>query len=47
MDKPMTWPPSQLQSCTADGTGAGNKIKDQELTIESGTINISSVYSQG
>nr|AMP82917.1 transcription factor BIM1 [Catalpa bungei] len=39
-DKTMTWP--QLnRSCTA------NKMKDQELTIESGTINISSVYSQG
>ncbi|KAI3463843.1 hypothetical protein Pfo_020506 [Paulownia fortunei] len=46
-DKTMTWPPSQFRSCTADCTGAGNKMKDQELTIESGTINISSVYSQG
>ncbi|KAL3617830.1 hypothetical protein CASFOL_038151 [Castilleja foliolosa] len=34
-DKTMTWPPS-----TAD------KMNDQEVTIESGTINISSVYSQ-
>ncbi|KAL0463721.1 UNVERIFIED_CONTAM: Transcription factor BIM1, partial [Sesamum latifolium] len=45
-DNRITWPPSQIQqnaSCTADG----NKMKDGEPTIESGTINISSVYSQG
>ncbi|KAK4383338.1 Transcription factor BIM1 [Sesamum angolense] len=45
-DNRITWPPSQIQqnaSCTADS----NKMKDGEPTIESGTINISSVYSQG
>ncbi|KAG8387947.1 hypothetical protein BUALT_Bualt02G0074200 [Buddleja alternifolia] len=36
-DKTMTRPPSQVRST----------IKDQELAIESGTINISTVYSQG
>ncbi|KAK6153489.1 hypothetical protein DH2020_013128 [Rehmannia glutinosa] len=41
-DKTTTWPPS-----TPDCTASGNKTKDQELSIESGTINISSVYSQG
>lgn len=44
-DKTMTWPPSQpLQNKlhTADRPDAGH-----ETTIESGTINISSVYSQG
>lgn len=47
VDKTTTWPPSQLRSCTTDCTGGSNKITEQELTIESGTINISSVYSQG
>lgn len=48
VDKATTWPPpSQLRSCTTDCTGGGTKITEQELTIESGTINISSVYSQG
>ncbi|KAL2234889.1 UNVERIFIED_CONTAM: Transcription factor BIM1 [Sesamum indicum] len=44
-DNRITWPPSQSQqnACTDDG----NKMKDGEPTIESGTINISSVYSQG
>ncbi|KAL1553393.1 transcription factor BIM1-like isoform X2 [Salvia divinorum] len=42
VEKTMTRPPSQVRSCTTD-----NKITEQELTIESGTINISSVYSQG
>lgn len=46
-DKTMTWPPPQFRSCTSNSNGAGNKTKDQEPTIESGTINISSVYSQG
>ncbi|KAL6995008.1 hypothetical protein U1Q18_005142 [Sarracenia purpurea var. burkii] len=32
---------------TADATVASNKIKEQELTIESGKISISAVYSQG
>ncbi|XP_057791661.1 transcription factor BIM1 isoform X2 [Salvia miltiorrhiza] len=42
LEKAMTWPPSQLRSCTTD-----TKMTEHELTIESGTINISSVYSQG
>lgn len=33
-------------SCTAD-SAVSNKLKEQELTIESGTISISSIYSQG
>lgn len=43
-------PQSQLwqsRSCTADSTVASDKLKDQELAIESGTISVSSVYSQG
>ncbi|PWA64011.1 basic helix-loop-helix (bHLH) DNA-binding superfamily protein [Artemisia annua] len=42
--------PSQLwqsRSCTTDCTVAGDKSKDQDLTIESGTISISTIYSQG
>ncbi|XP_065879586.1 transcription factor BIM1 [Euphorbia lathyris] len=36
------------RSCTSDGFAvAGDKLKEQELTIEGGTISISSVYSQG
>ncbi|XP_031287622.1 transcription factor BIM1 isoform X2 [Pistacia vera] len=35
------------RSCTSDGAVVGNKLKEQELSIESGTINISTVYSQG
>ncbi|WCJ35792.1 basic helix-loop-helix (bHLH) DNA-binding superfamily protein [Euphorbia peplus] len=36
------------RSCSSDGfADAGDKLKEQELTIEGGTINISSVYSQG
>ncbi|KAK3026859.1 hypothetical protein RJ639_042359, partial [Escallonia herrerae] len=38
----------QSRSCTTECTVASDKLlKDQELTIESGTISISSVYSQG
>ncbi|KAL7153043.1 hypothetical protein ABFS83_04G138600 [Erythranthe nasuta] len=37
LDKTITWPPLPER----------NRTKDQEPTIESGTINISSVYSQG
>ncbi|KAL8474791.1 hypothetical protein ACS0TY_031286 [Phlomoides rotata] len=37
MDRTMTWPLG----------ASGNKKKEQEVSIESGTINISSVYSQG
>ncbi|KAM7471206.1 hypothetical protein LguiA_009389 [Lonicera macranthoides] len=37
----------QNRSCTTNTTDAGGKPKDQELTIESGTAGISSVYSQG
>ncbi|XP_044465565.1 transcription factor BIM1-like isoform X2 [Mangifera indica] len=33
--------------CTSDGAVVSDKLKEQELGIESGTINISSVYSQG
>lgn len=46
LDKTDTsWPPSQqLRSCS---TTDCNKMAEQELTIESGTINISTVYSQG
>nr|GEW96636.1 transcription factor BIM1 isoform X1 [Tanacetum cinerariifolium] len=42
--------PSQLwqsRSCTTDCTIAADKSKDQDLTIESGTISISTIYSQG
>ncbi|XP_076900143.1 transcription factor BIM1-like isoform X2 [Bidens hawaiensis] len=38
----------QSRSCTTDCTTvARDKLKDQELTIESGTISISTIYSQG
>ncbi|KAK4844251.1 hypothetical protein QYF36_018060 [Acer negundo] len=36
-----------IRSCTSDGVVASDKLKEQELTIEAGTINISSAYSQG
>ncbi|KAL4559352.1 hypothetical protein LXL04_031490 [Taraxacum kok-saghyz] len=36
-----------MRSCTTDCTLASDKLKDQELTIESGTISISTIYSQG
>lgn len=35
------------RSCTTDGVFASDKLKEQELSIEGGTISISSVYSQG
>ncbi|XWS37234.1 hypothetical protein CRYUN_Cryun19dG0026000 [Craigia yunnanensis] len=34
-------------SCTSNGALPTEKLKEQELTIEGGTISISSVYSQG
>ncbi|CAL5362432.1 hypothetical protein CsSME_00053805 [Camellia sinensis var. sinensis] len=37
----------QGRSCPTDCAVASNKLKEQELTIESGRISISSVYSQG
>ncbi|GLT54141.1 hypothetical protein SLA2020_273660 [Shorea laevis] len=37
----------QRRSCTTDGTATSDKLKEQELTVEGGTISISSVYSQG
>ena len=38
----------QTRSCTTvDGAVAGDKLKKEELTIEGGTISISSAYSQG
>uniref|UniRef100_A0A5B6Z129 Putative transcription factor BIM1 isoform X1 n=2 Tax=Davidia involucrata TaxID=16924 RepID=A0A5B6Z129_DAVIN len=46
----LSQPQSQLwqsSSCTTDSVVASDKMKEQELTIESGTISISSVYSQG
>lgn len=39
IDRTGTWPPA--------ASASGNKTKDQEVSIQSGTINISSVYSQG
>ncbi|XP_052179884.1 transcription factor BIM1 isoform X3 [Diospyros lotus] len=35
------------RSCVADSAVASHKLKEQELTIESGRISISSAYSQG
>lgn len=38
----------QTRSCTTvDGAVATDKLKEEELTIEGGTISISSAYSQG
>ncbi|KAM1340526.1 hypothetical protein ACFX2H_038905 [Malus domestica] len=37
----------QTRSCATDGTATRDKLKEQELTIEGGRINISSAYSQG
>ncbi|VVA21357.1 PREDICTED: mRNAion factor [Prunus dulcis] len=37
----------QTVSCATDGAAARDKLKEQELTIEGGRINISSAYSQG
>ncbi|KAG5536370.1 hypothetical protein RHGRI_023964 [Rhododendron griersonianum] len=50
MDNVMSQPQSpflQSRSHATDNTVASNKLKEQELTIESGKICISSVYSQG
>ncbi|XP_076886008.1 transcription factor BIM1-like [Bidens hawaiensis] len=38
---------SHSRSCKTDCTIASEKLKDQELVIESGTISISTIYSQG
>lgn len=38
---------SHARSCITDGAVAVDKLKEQELAIEGGTISISSVYSQG
>ncbi|KAJ9560067.1 hypothetical protein OSB04_005227, partial [Centaurea solstitialis] len=35
------------RSCITDCMPSDNKLKEQELTIESGTISISTIYSQG
>ncbi|XP_057952379.1 transcription factor BIM1 [Malania oleifera] len=43
-------PQSQLwhgRSCTTDCAAASDKLKEREMNVEGGTINISSVYSQG
>lgn len=38
----------QTRSCTTvDGAIASDKLKEEELTIEGGTISISTAYSQG
>ncbi|KAJ9140590.1 hypothetical protein P3X46_031222 [Hevea brasiliensis] len=37
----------QIRSCANDGAVAIDKLKEQELSIEGGAINISSLYSQG
>ncbi|KAL8132278.1 transcription factor BIM1 isoform X2 [Apium graveolens] len=41
---PQLW---QRKPCTIDSNTVSEKLKNQEVTIESGTISISSVYSQG
>ncbi|MBA0576353.1 hypothetical protein Golob_027645, partial [Gossypium lobatum] len=38
--------PCHTGSCTANGAFPSEKLKEQELTIEGGKINISSLYSQ-
>lgn len=38
--------PCHTGSCTANGALPSEKLKEQELTIEGGKINISSLYSQ-
>lgn len=38
---------SQRRSCTTDGIASSDRMKEQDLTVEGGTISISSVYSQG
>lgn len=37
----------QMRPCTTDGGTTSDKPKEQDLTVEGGTISISSVYSQG
>nr|WAK86113.1 transcription factor bHLH67 [Nothapodytes nimmoniana] len=37
----------QSRSCTAECTLASDILKERELTVESGTINVSSLYSKG
>ncbi|XP_040997666.1 transcription factor BIM1-like [Juglans microcarpa x Juglans regia] len=37
----------QMRSCPTDGIATSDKLKERELTVEGGTISISSVYSQG
>ncbi|KAG6745829.1 hypothetical protein POTOM_050339 [Populus tomentosa] len=39
--------PCHAISCTSDGAVASDKLKQQNLTVEGGTISISSAYSQG
>ncbi|KAJ6868555.1 transcription factor BIM1-like isoform X2 [Populus alba x Populus x berolinensis] len=39
--------PRHAISCTSDGAVASDKLKQQNLTVEGGTISISSAYSQG
>lgn len=50
VDHTASQPQTQLcitRSCTSNETAASSKLKEQELTIENGTINISTAYSQG
>ncbi|KAJ6293731.1 hypothetical protein OIU76_021903 [Salix suchowensis] len=42
--QPQPW---HAISCTSDGAVASDKLKQQNLTVEGGTISISSAYSQG
>ena len=42
--QPQPW---HVISCTSDGAVASDKLKQQNLTVEGGTISISSAYSQG
>ncbi|KAJ6875082.1 transcription factor BIM1-like isoform X1 [Populus alba x Populus x berolinensis] len=39
--------PCHAISCTSDGAVASDKLKQQNLAVEGGTISISSAYSQG
>jgi len=39
--------PCHAISCTSDGAVASDKLKQQNLTVEGGTISISTAYSQG
>lgn len=38
---------NNIRSSTTDGVITGDKLKEHGLTIEGGTINISTAYSQG